>query len=118
MTQKIEKAIPENISAKVKYAVLTSDGVKKMSTLEDGKTHKAECIIRGSYIDTRSGEERQFCAMEVEGVLYRTPSDSFIRGVDAYIQCFPDAVPVTFTVGSAKSAKGNTYILFQPVLDA
>lgn len=111
-----EIKIPESIPAKVLYAIKTGTGVRPMKDLAGSDYHQADALVIGSY-RTQDGENMEYAAIMTGGVVYRTPSPSFLRTLKAFLECFDPASGFGFRVSSRMSKGGRAYIVFEPDLE-
>lgn len=107
---------PEKIPAIVMYNIMAGGKSRQMKSLADKGVVTAKSIVvaTGKGAD---GEPCPYVVIEVDGEIYRTSSPSFMRGVQAYLQCFDPAVPFQFCVEIGRSASGREFITFNPVFE-
>lgn len=107
---------PEKIPAIVMYNIMTGGNSKQMKSLTGRGVVTANSIVVASTAGV-DGEPRPYVVIEVDGAIHRTSSPSFIRGVQAYFECFDPDVPFRFTVEVGRSASGREFITFNPVFE-
>lgn len=107
---------PDKIPAMVMFNIMAGGKAQPMKSLAGKGVVTAESIVVAAGTGS-DGEPYPYAVIEVDGEIRRTSSPSFMRGVQAYLQCFDPAVPFRFTVEIGRSASGREFITFNPVFE-